>query len=132
MGFIPKQSRCGKPDKGIEGRFWCLPAGSFNVDNFFATEAALNFVMMEYNLMSLFRQVILNTKTHQQLKTLHYKVFAIGSYIKKDGNSRILKLSLAIKQRSWFEGLWSSINLFSCFLLSQVEIHNNKSGIILT
>ncbi len=29
-------------------------ADSFNVDDFFATEAALNFVMMGYNLMSLF------------------------------------------------------------------------------
>ena len=88
-------------------------AGSFNIDDFFATEAALNFVMMGYNLMSLFRQAILNTKTHKQLKTLRYRVFAIGSYITKDGNNRILKLSLAMKRRSWFEGIWSSTNLFS-------------------
>jgi len=88
-------------------------ADSFNVDDFFATEAALNFVMMGYNLMSLFRQAILSTKTHQQLKTLRYKVFAIGSYIIKNGNQRILKLSLAMKRRSSFEGLWLSTNLFS-------------------
>lgn len=88
-------------------------ADSFNVDDFFATEAALNFVMMGYNLMSLFRQAILNTKTHQQLKTLRYRVFAIGSYITKNGNDRILKLSLAKKRRGWFEGLWSNTNLFS-------------------
>jgi len=88
-------------------------ADSFNVENFFATEAALNFVMMGYNLMSLFRQAILQTKTHHQLKTLRYRVFGIGSYITKNGNDRILKLSLAMKRRSWFEGLWSSTNLFS-------------------
>jgi len=88
-------------------------ADSFNVEDFFATEAALNFVMMGYNLMSLFRQAILSIKTHQQLKTLRYKVFAIGSYITKNGNERILKLSLAMKRRSWFEGLWSTTNLFS-------------------
>ena len=88
-------------------------AGSFNIDDFFATEAALNFVMMGYNLMSLFRQAILNTKIHQQLKTLRYRVFAIGSYIIKDGNDRILKLSLAMKRRRWFEGIWSSTELFS-------------------
>jgi hypothetical protein len=92
---------------------------SFNVDDFFATEAALNFVMMGYNLMSLFRQAILNTKTHQQLKTLRYRVFAIGSYITKNRNDRILKLSLAMKRRSWFEGIWSSTKLFSWpFVLS--------------
>ncbi|MDI6802922.1 MAG: transposase, partial [Bacteroidota bacterium] len=88
-------------------------AGSFNVQEFFATEAALNFVMMGYNLMSLFRQVIMQTKTHAQLKTLRYRVFAIGSYIVKNGNERILKLSLAMKRRSWFEGLWANTNLFS-------------------
>lgn len=88
-------------------------ADSFNVNDFFATEAALNFVMMGYNLMSLFRQVILDTKTHHQLKTLRYRIFAIGSYITKHGNTRILKLSLAMKRRSWFEGIWSSTNLFS-------------------
>ena len=88
-------------------------ADIFNVEDFFATEAALNFVMMGYNLMSLFRQAILQTKTQQQLKTLRYRVFGIGSYITKNGNDRILKLSLAIKRRSWFEGLWSSTNLFS-------------------
>lgn len=83
-------------------------ADSFNVEDFFATEAALNFVMMGYNLMSLFRQAILGTKTHQQLKTLPYRLFAIGSYITKNGSGIILKLSLAIKRRSWFEGLWST------------------------
>ena len=88
-------------------------ADSFNVEDFFATESALNFVMMGYNLMSLFRQAILNTKTRPQLKTLRYRVFAIGAYITKNGNDRILKLSLAMKRRSWFEGLWSSTNLFS-------------------
>lgn len=97
-------------------------ADSFNMDDFFATEAALNFVMMGYNLMSLFRQAILNTKTHQQLKTLRYKVFAIGSYISKDGNNRILKLSLAMRRRRWFEGIWSSTNLFSWpFVASKIN-----------
>lgn len=88
-------------------------AGSFNVEDFYATETALNFVMMGYNLMSLFRQAILQTKTHQQLKTLRYRVFAIGSYITKNGNERILKLSLAMKRQSWFDEFWSSTNLFS-------------------
>ena len=68
-------------------------ADSFNINNFYGTEAALNFVMMAYNLMSLFRQVILRTKIQNQLKTLRYKVFAVGSYLTKDENTKILKLS---------------------------------------
>ncbi|MGE5300239.1 MAG: transposase [Acidobacteriota bacterium] len=33
-------------------------ADSFNIKNFSATEATMNFVMLAYNLMSLFRQVV--------------------------------------------------------------------------
>ena len=52
-------------------------ADNFNLQNFDATEAALNWVMMAYNITSLFRQVVLNTKVEQRMKTLRYKVFAI-------------------------------------------------------
>jgi hypothetical protein len=38
----------------------------------------LNFAMMAYNFISLFRQVVLGQKIHQQTKTLRYNVFAIG------------------------------------------------------
>jgi hypothetical protein len=83
---------------------------SFNQQSFYATEAALNFVMMAYNFISLFRQVVLGKKIHQQMKTLRYNVFAIGGYIVKNGNQRILKLSLAMKRREWFTGLWMNLN----------------------
>jgi hypothetical protein len=85
-------------------------AESFNVNDFWATEAVLNFVMMAYNLMSLFRQAIINGKSQQFLKTIRYKIFAIGAYMIKSGNSRILKLFLAMQRREWFKGLWSSAN----------------------
>jgi hypothetical protein len=85
-------------------------AESFNLKDFWATEAALNFVMMAYNLMSLFRQVVVKGKTQQFLKTLRYKTFAIGAYMVKDGNIKILKLSLAMQRREWFKGLWSTSN----------------------
>jgi len=83
---------------------------SFNQQSFYATEAALNFVMMAYNIISLFRQVVMGTKTHEQMKTLRYKVFAIGGYIVKNGNQRILKLSVAMKRREWFSGIWMNTN----------------------
>jgi len=88
-------------------------ADSFNMNNFYGTEAAFNFVMMAYNLMSLFRQVILRTKIQNQLKTLRYKVFAVGSYLTKDENTKILKLSLAMRRRESFIGLWERSQSFS-------------------
>jgi hypothetical protein len=88
-------------------------ASSFNVKDFWATEAALNFVMMAYNLMSLFRQNVLGTSTHQRMKTLRYNVFAIGGYMVKNGSQRILKLSLGMKRRQWFSGLWCADKFIS-------------------
>ncbi|UKJ08392.1 IS1380 family transposase [Solitalea lacus] len=87
-------------------------ADSFNLKNFDATEAALNWVMMAYNFISLFRQVVLNTQVEQRLKTLRYKVFAIGGYMVKNGSQKILKLSLAMKRREWFTGLWNCNKTF--------------------
>ncbi|KFO68416.1 hypothetical protein ER57_04185 [Smithella sp. SCADC] len=86
---------------------------SFNMKSFYGTEAALNMVMLAYNLMSLFRQVILQEKTQPKLSTLRYRLFAIGGYMVKEGNNRILKLSLAMKRREWFLGLWNKTSLFS-------------------
>jgi hypothetical protein len=86
---------------------------SFNQHDFFATEAALSFVMMGYNLMSLFRQSVLRSRVQPQLKTMRFRVFAIGSYIVTNGNEKILKLSLAMKRRQWFDGLWNKTQLMN-------------------
>lgn len=106
------QSYCMRADaeNRIKELKYDFGADSFNMQSFYATEAALNVVMMAYNFISLFRQVVLNTKVHEQMKTLRYKVFAIGGYIIKNGNQRILKLSLAMKRREWFTGLWMNTN----------------------
>lgn len=88
-------------------------SGSFNMQGFFPTEAALNVVMMAYNFISLFRQVILQSKINYQLKTLRYRIFNIGGYLTKNGNQRILNLSLAMKRREWFTGLWMNTSKFT-------------------
>jgi hypothetical protein len=83
---------------------------SFNMQSFFGTEAALIFAMLAYNLMALFRQFILGSKVQHTLSTLRYKAFAIGAYFKKVNNRYILKLSLNMKRREWFEGIWNQSN----------------------
>ncbi len=40
---------------------------SFNLDNFFGTEAALSIAMLAYNLMALFRQYVLNWKLPKEV-----------------------------------------------------------------
>jgi hypothetical protein len=85
---------------------------SFCMNSFYATETALNWVMIAYNLMSLFRIAILKTTIQHQLKTLRYKLFAVPAYITKHGNQRILNMAVAMKRRKWFEGLFSELDDF--------------------
>ena len=86
---------------------------NFNTQDFAATEAALNFIAIAYNIMSLFKQAVLKSDKLYQLKTLRYKIFAIGGYLTKNGNQRILQLSLNMKRRKWIEGIWMESQKFS-------------------
>ena len=86
---------------------------SFNMQDFYATEAALNFAAIAYNIMSLFKQVVIQSNTEQRLRTIRYKILSIGSYLISRGNQRILKLSLTLKRRKSFVGLWENSCSFS-------------------
>jgi len=86
---------------------------SFNLKSFYATEAALSFVMLAYNLMSLFRHFVLHSEIQRRLSTLRYNTFAIGSYLVRDGNQVILKMALTLKRREWFIGLWEKSRAFA-------------------
>jgi hypothetical protein len=79
---------------------------SFNLKDFYGTEAALTIAMLAYNLMALFRAFILNSKIQHTLSTLRYKTFAIGAYFKQEGDKYVLKMALNLKRREWFDGLW--------------------------
>ena len=81
-------------------------ADSFNLKEFYPTEAALLFSMVAYNLMSIFRLFVLQEKTQKTLSTLRYRTFAIGAYFEKVGDTLKLKIALTKKRRKWFVGLW--------------------------
>jgi hypothetical protein len=84
-----------------------------NQHSFDATETTLNFIMVAYNLMSLFKQVIVKDKVRPTLKTLRYSCLGIGSYIVKNGSERILKMSVNMKRRSWITKLWENSDTIS-------------------
>jgi hypothetical protein len=85
----------------------------FCLDNFYGTEAAFRCVMISYNIISLFRQAVLGFKTQHRLQTIRFKCFAIGSWIGKKYRKKVLKLSVPMERRAWFEGLFSRIIEFS-------------------
>jgi hypothetical protein len=80
---------------------------SFALNDFWATEAALGFAMLAYNLMSLFRQAVMRTKVQHTLSTLHGQVLAIGASWHREAERNTLILSVPRRRRGWFEGLWS-------------------------
>jgi hypothetical protein len=81
-----------------------------NQHSFDATETTLNFIMVAYNLMSLFKQVIIRDKVRPTLKTIRYTTLGIGSYLVQNGRERILKMSLHMKRRNWITHLWTKLN----------------------
>ena len=96
-------------------------AESFNLRDFWATEACLNMAMLAYNMMSLFRQAVLRaTVTRngteepiaQTLRTLRYQLFAKAGYVGREGRHHVLKLNIPPRHREWFEGLWNRAKSF--------------------
>ena len=81
---------------------------AFNMQDFWATEAALGFAMLAYNLMSLFRQAVMRSKVQHTLSTLHGLVLAIGASWHQDASQSRLLLSVPRRQRTWFAGLWAN------------------------
>ena len=87
-----------KYDFGIEG---------FHLKNFWGTEAAFRFAILAYNLMSLFRQLVLQSSNQPTLATLRVNCFALGAWITNHARKRTLKIALAPKKRPWLDGLFS-------------------------
>ena len=80
---------------------------AFNMRDFWATEAALGFAMLAYNLMSLFRQAVLRCRIQHTLSTLHGLVLAVGGSWHPDASQNTLMLSIPRRKRPWFAGLWA-------------------------
>lgn len=55
-------------------------------NSFYATEEALGFAMMAYNLMRTFRQAMMRAKIQTTLSTLHQQVLAVGAFWNRDPN----------------------------------------------
>jgi Transposase DDE domain group 1 len=85
-----------KEDFGVQG---------FCMDSFCATETAMRFVMVAYNLMSLFRLLTLQKQPSPTLATLRFNCFAVGSWIE----NKVLKMSVPLKRRQWYDSLFSFI-----------------------
>ena len=82
---------------------------NFCLKDFWATEASFRFIMVAYNLMSLFRHFALNDHKKATLNTLKSYCFALGAWKVNHANKQILKISLPSKRRPWLDGIFAQI-----------------------
>jgi len=90
-----------KYDYGIDG---------FALQKFGAMEAAFRFTMLAYNIMSLFRQQVLLSKSAKRLNTLKFQCIAIGSYLGLKNGKKVLKLSAEGKRRHFLEHIFGNVD----------------------
>ncbi|NUM71345.1 MAG: IS1380 family transposase [Ignavibacteriaceae bacterium] len=87
--------------------------GGFSSDKFYATEAAFRMALVAYNIMALFRLVILKDKKSRRMATLYFKCIALGSWIVSRQRKEVLKLSVSKKKRAWIDGLFKNLADFN-------------------
>lgn len=85
----------------------------FVMKEFFATEAAFRMVIISYNLVSLFRQWILQSPVQHRLPNIRFNCFTVASWFTKQGNSRVLNMALKMKNRQWMDGLFAKYDQLS-------------------
>lgn len=78
----------------------------FVTNNFWATEACRSFIVMAYNLMSLFRHALINSDKKQFLKTIRYELISTPAYLGKNKDKHILYLARSLKTRQAFITIW--------------------------
>lgn len=82
---------------------------NFCLSDFWATEAAFRFMMMAYNIISLFRHFGLQSPKAHTLQTIRSYCFALGAWTSTHAKQTVLKVSLPTKKRSWMDGIFENI-----------------------
>lgn len=86
-----------------------------NQESFDGTEASLILMTIAYNLMSLFKQMIIGEKVRQRLSSLRYKLLAIPSYISKKNDKIILNMALQMNRLCWIRKIWEKTDAISFY-----------------
>ncbi|MHB8603588.1 MAG: IS1380 family transposase [Nitrosotalea sp.] len=98
----------GDAENRIKELKYDFAIAGFSMKEFYATEAAFRMVLIAYNLLSLFRQCILQSPVQHRLSTIRFNCFTVGAWVTKKGNSKVLKMALKMKKRQWMNGLFAN------------------------
>lgn len=84
--------------------------GSFSLKDFTSTKVAYGYMVLAYNLMTLFSLAGLKSKSKKQGKTIRFKCYAIAGWISKHARDKVLKLAVPIEKRAWHKGILLNIS----------------------
>lgn len=83
----------------------------FALQGFYPMEAAFRLIMLAYNIMVIFKQSVLTSPRRHRLSTIKFQCIALGSYVVKNGRSKVLKLSAEGKRRHFLENIFDRVEL---------------------
>jgi len=75
---------------------------------FFATEAAMSFAVMAYNLCVLFQRH-LGWMDRVTAATLRYRLFTTGGIISNTGGRTTVRFAVPVEQRQWWRNLFQKL-----------------------
>ncbi len=82
----------------------------FAMHEFWANEACESFIVMAYNLYSLFRILITYGDKHPFLKKMRYDIFSTPGYVKKIDEEYVLYLSDSLNNRKYLMDIWDKLD----------------------
>lgn len=103
-----KYNQRGDSENRIKELKYDYAMEAFAMRSFDATDAAFRFVLLAYNIMTIFKQAIMQPRVNHRLSTVKFQCIAIGSYLVTSGRKKILKLSAEGKRRHFLEHIFKN------------------------
>jgi len=72
-------------------------------------ESKILSVMMAYNLMAIFKQLVMRTVKGRMLSNIWFQCIAIGSYLIKRGSHKVMKLSAEGRRRHFLAHFYENL-----------------------
>jgi hypothetical protein len=108
-----KYNQRGDSENRIKELKYDYAIDAFAMKSFAATDAAFRFVLLAYNIMTIFKQAMMQPRVNHRLSTVKFQCVAIGSYLVSSGRKKILKLSAEGKRRHFLEHIFKNVSSIS-------------------
>lgn len=104
-----KYNQRGDAENRIKELKYDYAIDAFAMKSFAATDAAFRFVLLAYNLMTIFKQAIMQPRVNHRLSTIKFQCLAIGSYLVSSGRKKVLKLSAEGRRRHFLSHIFNNV-----------------------